>query len=69
MESRIRVTDRALEAVRADGVDPSRSVLVIRHMDHYSNARLESAAIDYDPEKETEGFWLDHEDAASAAFC
>ena len=105
MESRIRVTDRALEALRADGVDPSRSVLVIRHvlgcggagyrltfaerspfaagegvrvaaegglvvcMDHYSNARLDGAAIDYDPEKETEGFWLDHADAAFAAFC
>jgi hypothetical protein len=32
-------------------------------------ARLEGAAIDYDLEKETEGFLLDHQDAALAAFC
>ena len=35
----------------------------------YSHRRLEGAALDYDLEKETEGFWLDHPDAAFAAFC
>ena len=35
----------------------------------YSHHRLEGAALDYDLEKETEGFWLDHPDAAFAAFC
>ena len=101
-ESRIRVTDRALEALRAEGRDPARTVLVIRYvlgcggsgyrlsfsdrpledgrrlaaeggltlwLDEYSWARLEGAAIDYDPEKETEGFRRDHPDAAFAAFC
>ena len=99
---RIRVTDRALDALRADGWDPAKSCLVIRHvlgcggtgyritlsdraledgrridsggglviwMDDYAFARLEGAAIDYDTEKETGGFLLDHEDAAFAAFC
>jgi Fe-S cluster assembly iron-binding protein IscA len=99
---RIRVTERALEALRAEGLDPARTVLVIRHvlgcggsgyrlsfkdrpledgrvlaveggltlsLDEYSWVRLEGAAIDYDPEKETEGFLLDHPDAAFAAFC
>jgi hypothetical protein len=32
-------------------------------------SRLAGASIDYDPEKETEGFLLDHPDAAPAAFC
>ena len=101
-ENRIRVTERALQAMRAEGVDPSRAVLVIRHvlgcggsgyritfsdrpledgrrlvaegglvisMDDLSFARLAGASIDYDPEKETEGFLLDHPDAAFAAFC
>jgi len=31
-ESRIRVTDRALAAMRAEGLDPARSVLVIRYV-------------------------------------
>jgi hypothetical protein len=48
---RIRVTERALDALRGEGWD------------------LEGAAIDYDLEKETEGFLLDHQDAALAAFC
>ena len=30
---------------------------------------LEGASSDYDTEKETEGFLLDHPDAAFAAFC
>jgi Fe-S cluster assembly iron-binding protein IscA len=38
-------------------------------LDLYSFRRLEGAALDYDLEKETEGFWLDHPDAAFAAFC
>lgn len=38
-------------------------------LDELSFSRLEGAAIDYDPEKETEGFLLDHPDAAFAAFC
>ena len=38
-------------------------------LDPYSYSRLSGAAIDYDPEKETEGFLLDHPDAAFAAFC
>lgn len=38
-------------------------------MDDYAFQRLEGAAIDYDTEKETGGFLLDHEDAAFAAFC
>ena len=38
-------------------------------LDPYSHRRLEGAALDYDLEKETEGFWLDHPDAAFAAFC
>jgi hypothetical protein len=38
-------------------------------LDAYSRRRLEGAALDYDLEKETEGFWLDHPDAAFAAFC
>lgn len=101
-ESRIRVTDRALAAMRAEGLDPARSVLVIRYvlgcggsgyrlsfsdrpiedgrrveaggglvlsLDEISFSRLAGAAIDYDPEKETEGYRLDHPDAAFAAFC
>lgn len=96
------MTERALEALRAEGIDSARSVLVIRYilgcggsgfrlswaekplhegrsfpaeggivisMDDYSWSRLDGAAIDYDPEKETEGFLLDHPDAAFAAFC
>lgn len=99
---RIRVTERALSALAAEGIDPARSVLVVRHvlgcggagyrlsfgervpddgilvesdgglrvsLDPYSHSRLAGAAIDYDLEKETEGFWLDHPDAAFAAFC
>lgn len=99
---RIRVTGRALDALRAEGWDPARNCLVIRHvlgcggsgyrialsdrpledgrtvdcggglviwMDHYAFERLEGAAIDYDTEKETGGFLLDHADAAFAAFC
>lgn len=99
---RIRVTDRALDALRAQGWDAAKSCLVIRHvvgcggtgyritlsdraledgrridsggglviwMDDYAFARLEGAAIDYDTEKETGGFLLDHADAAFAAFC
>ena len=38
-------------------------------LDDYSYDRLAGAAIDYDLEKETEGFYLDHPDAAFAAFC
>jgi Fe-S cluster assembly iron-binding protein IscA len=100
--NRIRVTDRALAALRAEGWEPERTCLVVRHvlgcggsgyrlkfserpledgrrvdaggglvvwLDHYSYSRLGGAAIDYDPEKETEGFLLDHPDAAFAAFC
>ena len=97
-----RVTDRALAAMRAAGLDPSRTFVVVQHvlgcggsgyrlvfreapldagevlegpdglrisLDSYSRHRLEGAALDYDLEKETEGFWLDHPDAAFAAFC
>jgi len=97
-----RVTDRALAALRAAGLDPARTFVVVQHvlgcggsgyrlvfretpldggtvldgpeglrisLDSYSHHRLEGAALDYDLEKETEGFWLDHEDAAFAAFC
>ncbi len=53
----LRVTDRAPAATRAAGVDPC------------SFRRPEGAANDYDLEKETEGFRLDHPDAAFAAFC
>ena len=96
------VTDRALAAMRAAGLDPSRTFVVVQHvlgcggsgyrlvfretpldggtlvdgpaglrisLDPYSFHRLEGAALDYDLEKETEGFWLDHPDAAFAAFC
>ncbi len=96
------MTDRALEAMRAEGLDPARTVLVVRHvlgcggsgyrlsfsdrpfedgrrlvtdgglvicLDELSFSRLGGAAIDYDPEKETEGYLLDHPDAAFAAFC
>lgn len=99
---RFRVTGRALAALRAAGLDPSRTFVVVQHvlgcggsgyrlvfrdapldggtlvegpeglrisMDSYSYRRLEGAALDYDLEKETEGFWLDHPDAAFAAFC
>ena len=99
---RFRVTDRALAAMRAAGLDPSRTFVVVQHvlgcggsgyrlvfreaplddgttlagpeglrisLDAYSRRRLEGAALDYDLEKETEGFWLDHPDAAFAAFC
>jgi Fe-S cluster assembly iron-binding protein IscA len=99
---RFRVTDRALAAMRAAGLDPSRTFVVVQHvlgcggsgyrlvfretpldggvvlpgpdgvrisLDAYSLRRLEGAALDYDLEKETEGFWLDHPDAAFAAFC
>ncbi|MEO8055442.1 MAG: hypothetical protein ABI768_09815 [Acidobacteriota bacterium] len=38
-------------------------------LDPCSYSRLDGAAIDYDPEKETEGFRCDHPDAAFAAFC
>lgn len=97
-----RVTDRALTAMRAAGLDPARSFLVVQHvlgcggsgyrilfrerpldggtvlngpeglrisLCPYSHHRLDGAALDYDLEKETEGFWLDHPDAAFAAFC
>ena len=97
-----RVTDRALAAMRAAGLDPSRTFVVVQHVlgcggsgyrlsfrereldggdllegpeglrisiDAYSRRRLSGAALDYDLEKETEGFWLDHPDAAFAAFC
>jgi Fe-S cluster assembly iron-binding protein IscA len=100
--NRIRVTDRALAALRGEGWDPERTCLVVRHvlgcggsgyritfserpledgrrvdaggglvvwLDRYSFSRLEGASIDYDTEKETEGFLLDHPDAAFAAFC
>jgi Fe-S cluster assembly iron-binding protein IscA len=100
--NRIRVTDRALAALRAEGWEPGRTCLVVRHvlgcggsgyritfserpledgrrvdaggglvvwLDPYSYSRLDGASIDYDPEKETEGFLLDHPDAAFAAFC
>lgn len=96
------VTDRALAAMRAAGLDPARTFLVVQHvlgcggagfrivfretpldggvllqgpeglrisLDAYSRRRLVGAALDYDLEKETEGFWLDHPDAAFAAFC
>ena len=105
MEPRIRITDRALKALRDEGIEPQSRVLVVRHvlgcggsgfrltfapeaprdegegrsvasggglriwLDHYSYARLEGAAIDYDTDKETGGFRLDHPDAACAAFC
>jgi Fe-S cluster assembly iron-binding protein IscA len=98
----IRVTERALDALRGEGWEPGKNCLVIRHvlgcggtgyrialsdraledgrrvdgggglviwLDDYAFARLEGAAIDYDPEKETGGFLLDHADAAFAAFC
>jgi Fe-S cluster assembly iron-binding protein IscA len=97
----IRVTERALEALRSEGIEPSRSVLVIRYvlgcggagyritftdrlpgegmvvetagglkicLDDHARSRLTGAAIDYD-DKENEGFFLDHPDAAFAAFC
>lgn len=97
-----RVTDRAIAALRAAGLDPSRTFVVVQHvlgcggsgyrlsfrerpldggdllegpeglrisLDAYSRRRLTGAALDYDLEKETEGFWLDHPDAAFAAFC
>lgn len=97
-----RVTDRALAAIRAAGLDPAGTFLVVQHvlgcggsgyrilfretpldagavvdgpeglrisLCPYSHRRLEGAALDYDLEKETEGFWLDHPDAAFAAFC
>ncbi len=97
-----RVTGRALAAIRAAGLDPARTFLVVQHvlgcggsgyrivfresplddgavlagpeglqisLCPYSHRRLEGAALDYDLEKETEGFWLDHPDAAFAAFC
>ncbi len=97
-----RVTDRALAAMRAAGLDPARTFVVVQHvlgcggsgyrlvfreapldggtlvdgpdglrisLDSYSHRRLEGAALDYDLEKENEGFWLDHPDAAFAAFC
>ncbi|HYN41392.1 MAG TPA: hypothetical protein VE129_06425 [Thermoanaerobaculia bacterium] len=96
------MTDRALVAIRATGLDPARTFLVVQHvlgcggsgyrivfretpldggtvldgpeglrisLCPYSHRRLEGAALDYDLEKETEGFWLDHPDAAFAAFC
>ena len=99
---RFRVTDRALVAIRAAGLDPAGTFLVVQHvlgcggsgyrilfretpldagalvdgpeglrisLCPYSHRRLEGAALDYDLEKETEGFWLDHPDAAFAAFC
>lgn len=99
---RFRVTGRALAALRAAGLDPARTFVVVQHvlgcggsgyrlvfrdapldggtlvdgpeglrisLDSYSCRRLEGAALDYDLEKETEGFWLDHPDAAFAAFC
>ena len=98
----IRVTDRALAALRAGGLDPLRTYLRIQHvlgcggtgyrltfgeagvpggievrvpggltvsLDAYAKAHLSGASIDYDLTKETEGFWLDHPDAAFAAFC
>jgi len=97
----IRVTERALVALRGEGIEPSRSVLVIRYvlecggsgyritfadrapeegtvvetagglevsLDDTARSRLTGAAIDYD-DKENEGFFLDHPDAAFAAFC
>ena len=97
-----RVTDRALAALRAAGLEPTRTFVVVQHvlgcggsgyrilfretpldggtltdgpeglrisLCPYSHRRLEGAALDYDLEKETEGFWLDHPDAAFAAFC
>ena len=97
----VRVTERALAALREEGIDPARSVLVIRYvlgcggagyritftdripdegtvleaggglrlwLDDYARSRLGGAAIDYD-DKENEGFFLDHKDAAFAAFC
>ncbi len=97
-----RVTDRALVAIRAAGLDPARTFVVVQHvlgcggsgyrivfretpldggalvdgpaglqisLCPYSHRRLEGAALVYDLEKETEGFWLDHPDAAFAAFC
>ncbi|MHB8797662.1 MAG: hypothetical protein ACYDBY_04280 [Thermoanaerobaculia bacterium] len=96
------VTDGALAALRAAGLDPARTFVVVQHvlgcggtgyrlvfretpldggvlldgpeglrisLDAYSRRRLEGAALDYDLEKETEGFRLDHPDAAFAAFC
>lgn len=98
----IRVTGRALEALRREGLDPARTFLQVRYvlgcggagyqlrfadraledghqypvdggltisLDDYAARRLSGGAIDYDEEKETEGFWLDHPDAAFAAFC
>ena len=37
--------------------------------DAYSRRRPPGSALDYDLEKEKEGFWLDHPDAAFAASC
>lgn len=95
------ITERALAALRREGLEPESTVLVIQYalgcggagyrlvfstdlledgenvvieggvtlsMDSYSARRLQGAAIDYDEER-GEGFFLDHEDAASAAFC
>ena len=96
------MTSRALAAMRAEGIDPARTALVVRHvlgcggtgyriafsdrpledgrrvesdgglviwLDEASFARLSGATIDHDPEKETEGYLLDHPDAVLAAFC
>jgi Fe-S cluster assembly iron-binding protein IscA len=62
---RIALSDRALE----DGRRVESGGGLVIWMDDYAFARLEGAAIDYDLEKETEGFLLDHQDAALAAFC
>jgi len=51
----LRAADRAPAAIRAAGVHPC------------SFRRPVGAALDYDLEKETEGFRLDHTDAAIAA--
>jgi len=99
---RIRVSPRALGALRDEGIDPAAAILTIRYilgcggagyrlsfatrplddgitfpsdggltisLDDYAHSRLAGATIDYDLEKETEGYWLDHPDAAFAAFC
>lgn len=98
----LKVTERALAAMRDQGFDPASGTVVIQHilgcggagyritfkedapkdlepvetpggvraaLDSYARAHLTGATIDYDERPESEGFWLDHPDAAFAAFC
>lgn len=98
----LKVTERALAAMREQGFDPASGTLVIQHvlgcggtgyritfrdiapddfslvssaggvttaLDSYARQHLDGAIIDFDENPESEGFWLDHPDAAFAAFC